>query len=89
MLETLIADLSDPDWKARQGAASTLLGMVVPKIKSTEVVHSDSVEKSEQKERSIALLEDIKLQIQAQRQASRRSGLETVKELQIEAIEVE
>ena len=68
VIQTYLNDLESEDWRCRHAAADKLLSLVFPKVKSTEVIHRDSEEKTEQRERSLELLADIKKQIAASRQ---------------------
>lgn len=83
VLEILVADLLNPDWKARQAAAEKLLSMVMPKVRSTEVVHTESEDKVRRQEQALRILEDIKLQ-----RDLLTAPHQSVRVIEIDAIEV-
>lgn len=89
VLDTYVNDLQSHDWRARHGAADKLLALVMPKMKSTEVVHQESQEKVERQERALKLFEDIKQQIAASRRPLPSSGLIEVKTIEIDQEDAE
>ena len=58
----LVADLGNPDWKARHSAAEKLLAKVLPTVKAVEMTRAPDPDTAHRQERALKVLEEIAAQ---------------------------
>jgi hypothetical protein len=61
-VETLVADLQNPDWKARHSSAEKLLAKIAPTVKAIEVTRATDQDTAQRQHRALAVLEEIAAQ---------------------------
>jgi hypothetical protein len=59
---SLVADLGNPDWKARHSAAEKLLAKVLPTVKAVEITRAPDSDTAQRQERALKVLEEIAAQ---------------------------
>jgi len=59
---SLVADLGNPDWKARHSAAEKLLAKVLPTVKAVEITRPPDPDTAHRQERALKVLEEIAAQ---------------------------